>query len=316
VEGWERASRDFLRLDPEPFPWTLMLGRSCAWHVRSDSIAPPDTRRSALVLRMSGRDLSVYEQPHEGSIELPSGKELRVSGVAFGSVYTRKDGDAAPFFVLALPEVWRMDPKAAADPRLDSIILGVFSHEVVHTRQLALVSRRVEELQRRFTLPEDLTDDIIQERFGKNAAFAAAYEEEAALFYRATAAGDPAERRHLTRQALALADARRAKYFRDANAGFAELEALFLNMEGIACWVAYQLSRVDPRFDIGMKDPAADRARNTWSQDEGLALLLLVDSFVPDWRQRMLGEELASPFTLLEEALGPGRADGGRASPE
>jgi hypothetical protein len=73
---------------------------------------------------------------------------------------------------------------------------------------------------------------------------------------------------------------------------------------GVAVWAWFKLSQIDPRFDIGVKAPVIERARNTWSQAEGLALFLLIDSMVSDWRERVLGPSLASPFALLEEALG------------
>lgn len=318
VEGWERASREFLKVDPHPFPWTVMLGRSCVWHIGADARILSDARPTAVHLRMSGGGLRVHAKPHDGLVSLPSGKELSVSAVAFGSVFNGPDGKSAPFFVMALPHVWREDPKAAADSRLDSMMLGVFSHEVIHTRQLADVGQRVSELEKRFTLPEDVTDDIIEQRFRDNPGFATAYEAETSLFYRAASAQDPAERLRLTREALGLVDARHAKYYSGPNSVYAELEGLFLNMEGVAVWTAYRLSKADPRFDIGIEDPAADRARNTWSQDEGLALLLLVDALAPDWRKRMLGAELASPFTILREAVnateGNGECDGDLAT--
>ena len=47
--------------------------------------------------------------------------------------------------------------------------------------------------------------------------------------------------------------------------------------------------------------------RKYWSQDEGLALFLLVDALVPGWQARVFSATPASPFALLEEALSPGR---------
>ncbi|MEX2374254.1 MAG: hypothetical protein WD942_01545 [Dehalococcoidia bacterium] len=78
----------------------------------------------------------------------------------------------------------------------------------------------------------------------------------------------------------------------------------FLNMEGVAVWAAFKLSQTNPAFDIGIENPTVDRRRNSWSQDQGLALFLLIDELVPSWRDRVLGPELASPFELLEDAVG------------
>jgi hypothetical protein len=281
------------------------------WHIEPDRAAAPALEAAPARIMLDDRRLDVRALSHDGRVTLPSGNALPVSGVAFGSIYHRSDRSAAPFFVLALPEVWPQNPKAASDARLDQMILGVFSHEVVHTRQLVHASNRVDELKKRFTVPDPLDDDVVEKRFRSTAGFAAAYEEETALLYRAAVTADPSERRTLAREALTLVDARHGKYYSGPDAVFAELEGLFLNMEGVAVWIAFRLSQVDPRFDIGIRDPAADRARNSWSQDEGLAVMLLVDALVPDWRERMLGAEMASPWVLF--AAGPGASAAGGA---
>jgi hypothetical protein len=43
--------------------------------------------------------------------------------------------------------------------------------------------------------------------------------------------------------------------------------------------------------------------RKWWSQEEGLALYLLVERFVPGWVERTMPPELASPVALLREAF-------------
>jgi hypothetical protein len=44
--------------------------------------------------------------------------------------------------------------------------------------------------------------------------------------------------------------------------------------------------------------------RKWWSQEEGLALFLLVDRWMPGWVSRVLSPEMASPVVLQEEATG------------
>ena len=42
---------------------------------------------------------------------------------------------------------------------------------------------------------------------------------------------------------------------------------------------------------------------NDWSQDEGLALFLLLEKIAPGWQKRVLGPAMTSPFELLEKAI-------------
>jgi hypothetical protein len=67
--------------------------------------------------------------------------------------------------------------------------------------------------------------------------------------------------------------------------------------------MAYQ--SIAPRWPhIGLGDNLiANRARNTWAQDQGLALYILIDELVPDWRSRTFGPGLTSPYGMLEEAV-------------
>ena len=51
--------------------------------------------------------------------------------------------------------------------------------------------------------------------------------------------------------------------------------------------------------------------RKYWSQEEGLALFLLLNALVPDWQARVFGPAPVPPFALLEDAM---RANPGVAS--
>ena len=89
---------------------------------------------------------------------------------------------------------------------------------------------------------------------------------------------------------------------------YGEFENLFLSMEGAGQWAAY-------RFAKAQAGPAASDAatvtfvrdnRKYWSQEEGLALFLLLDAYVPDWQARVFGPTLISPMALLEGGLRSG----------
>lgn len=291
---WERAARDLLQLDPTPLPWWIAFDRTCVWHLAADTDRLDEGRDVDLGLEFVGEDVPVRAVVHAGEVRLPDGRVIPVKGAAFTSLY---DDDSRPFFVMALLDVWRLDPKAAAEPRLNDIILGAVSHEIVHTRQLVDMNERIERLKSRYSVPDEVHDDIVEERFQDNPGFAAAIEEEIDLFHAAARAHDPSRRADLIRRGLDVARARRVKYFRGDTVVFTPLEDIFLNMEGVATWVSYALGHSTETTD------GLERARNTWTQDEGLVLMVLVDELVPDWRDRALGPEQAPPLLLLAEAV-------------
>lgn len=304
LDGWERVSIEVLELDSVPRPWMVFFDRSCAWHLWPDTSRLPGAEPSGADLSLAGSPVPNRVRPHADALWLPNGSSIPVREMAAAFPYASGSGRTEAGFVLALPEVWREKRPAAEHPHLEAEIMGVASHELVHTLQLPHVVGRVEELESRYEVPDDLGDDVVEERFGGTPAFREAYEAETDLFYRAVSEQDESRARELAARALERVRAREARFFTGDDAVYRELDPLFLNMEGTAVWAAYRLSRTDPEYDIGIDDPAEDRRRNSWSQDRGLALFLLVDRWVPGWRERVLGPELASPYALLEKALG------------
>ena len=98
-----------------------------------------------------------------------------------------------------------------------------------------------------------------------------------------------------------MMEVRRTQYFTGANTIYAELEDVFLNMEGLGNWVAYQVALREGMSEAGGQD-FIRRGRNRWSQEEGLAAFLIIDALVPGWRARVLQGQPASILELLRES--------------
>jgi hypothetical protein len=210
--------------------------------------------------------------------------------------------DDQPYMVMALPDIWRGDPRQASEPQLDRLTRIVFVHEMTHTLQAHSTGVWLTNLEARYKLPPDLTDDIIQERFAATPGFREAYEAERDLLYRAAGESDPAARRRLLSEALDAMKTRRARYFAGADAVYADLEDLFLNMEGVANWAGYRLASRD---SASLADAVTfmRRGGKRWSQDEGLALFLVIDAAVPEWQPQVFGRAPVSVMDLLSKAI-------------
>ena len=305
LDSWETVRRDFLGVERTPLAPMVLFGAECAWYLAPDTAASPALHRrtapSGAELVFVGGRVPVRALRHGGTVPLPHGEDVPAAALAFAAPYGE---GGASFFVMAAPSVWKREPRHAAEPDLGGFFQGVFAHEMTHTLQVAAVVRRVEALRARYTLPEDFDDDVVQKRFESVPGFRAAYEAERDLLYRAALEPDRERRRGLARSALAAARERRARFFTGADAVYAELEDAFLNMEGAANWAAFHLAKA--RTGAGATDAevlASVRGSGRWwSQDEGLALFLTLDSLLPGWQARVLGSEPASVFALLEEA--------------
>lgn len=286
LESWTTARRDDLRLGSGELPWVVLFDASCVWQINRGGIRSP---RSP----MTGTR-------HNGRISIPDDSTIDATVTSFAATYGPDD---RPFLVMALPSVWRKEPRHAANPDLERLMRSVFVHEMTHTEQAHATAVRLKEIDKRSPLPADLTDDIIQQRFGEVRGFRDAYETERDLLFRAAAEADPPRRRALATQALDAITARRARYFSGADAIYANLEDLFLNMEGVANWAGYRMALRE------IKNSADAitfmRRARSWSQDEGLALFLVIDSLLPDWQPAVFGDTPASVFDLLRKATNP-----------
>lgn len=302
LDGWELVRRDYLRLDERPLPWVVLYDARCSWDIAPTD--PPLIASSRLLstpLTFAGAPLQVRGTPHRGTVLLPNRVEIPIEVKASTQLYRN---DRLAFLVMSMPSVWRTDRRHAMKPFLDEYLQGVFTHELTHTRHLVMINRRLRQLLRVNDVPGRLTDDVIQVRFGSERGFSKAIERESDLFYRAADARDAATRRGLVAEALAVKRQRHERYFSGSNAVYAEIEGLFLTMEGAAQWAAYRLTetRGDSRREIPALNLVRDN-RKYWSQDQGLALFVLLDAMVPGWQERMFDTLPPSPFALLEETL-------------
>ena len=280
LNGWRIVRRDALHLHTEAKPSIILFDGSCVW---SGTVSEP----------FSGA-------PHDGRMTLPDGTVIDATLTSFAGTY---GADDRPFMVMALPEIWRRDPRHAKTPDLDRLIRSVFVHEMTHTEQAHSTGVWLRSVEARYKLPADLSDDIIQDRFSSTPWFREAYEAERDLLYEAAAERDAGRRRMLAARALDAMEARRSRYFAGADAIYAELEDLFLNMEGAGNWAAYRLAAGEMQAPGAAVDFIRG-GRRRWSQDEGLALFLVIDAMLPDWQSRAFASTPASVVDLLRQAVG------------
>ena len=289
---WSKASQRLER-PVDRMPWTVVYDAHCVWSLnpaRSKGSGQP----AALALQFQGSDVVVRARRYEREISIPDKRKIASTALAFTSV---APGQRA-FFVVALPSVWRKDPRIGPDEDVHAFLSGVLVHEITHTVHIVDVQRRIESIGRRYSLPKKLDDDFLQAQFSADAGYVAAYRREADLLSKAYHEADAAAARGHVREALGLAERRRREFFRGDKEYFAEVEPVFLAMEGVASWAAWS---TDPRAP---DDPIAFSSK-FWSQQEGLLLFLLLDRFSPEWKRRVFSPEVPSPFDMLREAIEP-----------
>jgi hypothetical protein len=303
LDSWTRASRDYLEINSDPMPGIVLFNSSCAWYLGAEPGDPPGSTRLDTPLRFAGRSVPIQAVAHGGAVMLPNGGQIPAEIIAVAMPGPAAGKDA--FFVLALPELWHRHPQASQDPHIAIRIPSVALHEMIHTRQISDLQQRVHAIGQRFDLPARFDDDVVEARFGDNAEYRRLFVAEQELLYRAVAESDLNRVIALAAEAIATATRRQERFFTGNDEVYAELEGLFLNMEGIAEWVRFKWHQADLAWPNGDAEIIAflRGQENSWSQDQGLALILLLDRMVPDWKRQLLSPTMPSPWAVLREAL-------------
>jgi len=288
LDGWQRVSSRALHAPPIRFPTLVLFDSLCSY-----TLLPAMRPEVEVSFIGAGQPFAARAAPHSGTIRLPNGESLPASLVSFAS--RMRNGDM--FFVMSLPSIWR------ASGRSDTLATAVFMHEFTHTQSPAF-GARIDALIRR-GLPEQIDDDVIQKRFDSLPEFKRAYERERDMLYESARAPTRDLAVRAARRALAAMDARRSTFFRGPNALYGDAEDVFLSMEGTGQWAAY-VWLTDPRGGaMSAEDalPYIRRGGRRWSQDEGLAILIVLSRLAPDAPRAMFGANARTVLPLLRAAL-------------
>lgn len=288
LANWRFVERSFLKLSPAPVPEVVAIGPRCV----------------ATTKPVTGRPIVWRGVRHSGQVRLPDGRRVPVGVLSFAAPAEK---GAQPFFAMSTPAIWRAGG-VTSELGLETLMDQVLLHEMAHTRQAYWATPVLNAVQARYKLADaTVNDDEVQARFGKDPAYVAAYERERDLLYAAVAAPTDAGARALAGEALAALRTRRARWFA-AEPWWRDFDDVFLQMEGLGQWVGYRWFIDGPRrtYAPAVALEAVRRRRNQWTQDEGLALMLVVDRLVPGWQGLAFGERPALAEELLARAAGEG----------
>lgn len=286
IAHWRIAERDLLGLAPQPLPTIIVADARCTYTARA--------------VRGGWRWPGA---PHGGTMRFPNGVAQPVGPISFAAPDPAQP--TGGFFAMSLPSVWRA---AGVTSRLglERLMDGVLLHESMHARQFYFVNPTMAAFEARHGADTEASDDAVQARFKTDPAYVAAYEAERDTLFRAVAAPTDAQARTLAADALRLMRARRARFFTGADAKWLELDDLFLQMEGVGQWLAYAwyVSPRGARLSPATVLPEVRRGGRFWTQDEGLALFLVVDRLSPGWQRDAFAARPLLAEALLAKAAG------------
>lgn len=280
LQASDQVMKQRLRLPAEARPTIIVFDQNCRFESKGS------------------RNIRWVGSAHHGKIHIPDGSDVDAGVTSFAS-QDEKTGQR--FFVMALPPVWEAAKMAIVG---DNGLTGVFLHEFSHTRQMNALKPVFAAASAQYKMADDFNDDSLQQHFKSDPAYVAVFEKEADLLYRSAAEPDAAKARALAGQALALMEARQKRWFVGGEAMWKPYDDLFLTLEGFGQWNAYAWLS-DPRGG-GLTTAAAEakmRGGHWWSQEEGLALFLVIDRFVPNWASKAFAAPPALGIDLLRQAV-------------
>jgi hypothetical protein len=293
LAAWELTSREILRLPDAPPPTLVFYDSSCVYTTSSVS-AGGGSPEDGPALR--GARLPWQASAHGDTLTLPDSSRVPVQLMSFTNVAP----ESGPFFLMAAPSYW-----AQTGHGREPGLTAVFLHEFAHTRQIRGMAALLDSIEAGWSFPDELGDDSVQLHFSTDSTYVAEYLLERDLLYRAAAAESTEEARALGTEALAMVKSRHARWFTGDNAVFTALDDTFLSLEGSAQWAGY--AWLAHSEGGGLEREAAIEKmlgrRRWWSQDEGLALFLVIDRLLPGWPLLVFREPSAGALELLEQAV-------------
>lgn len=287
LAAWNELAVPALKLAEEPVPLLIFFDRVCEYRV------------AGLNASVALKETAFSSRRHQRHIALPNGNRVVPAPLALTS---QAGVDSTPFVTMALATLWRDNPKWSSENDWPLFLRRSLVHELTHTRQLPFFSHRLDDLRTQLNLTT-IDDDIIQQEFGESDRFKSSVKRETRLLFAAATTRDTVERVVLARNAIRLIQARRAIHFAGELAPWAALEQLFLDMEGVAQWAAFETVRRETHWSARYALRSV-RDSDYWSQDEGLALYLVLDAMVPNWQARMFSPNPPTSLALLERVLG------------
>lgn len=238
---------------------------------------------------------------HDGSVPLPMGN----SPAVITSFAAPSANAQSAYFVMALPSIWEA-AGFSSEIALHDFTLGVFAHEISHVWQLPTYFQALRQVDGIENLPAPVNDDMVQRIFTDDPDFRAGIYAEIKTLTNAVQQQDAATVRAMALQAQEQMRARWQPHDGGDLAALAYVDEIFLTLEGSGQWFALQALTVSPsgpRLEKDLAMRAFGQRGGRWSQDLGLAMVMVLERLMPEWRQRVYGGDTASVLDLLDAAL-------------
>lgn len=296
--AWELMSNEVLELPKSNPP--IMFFYDDKYIYTTSEISSPNGE-SFNGPKLLGEKLPWKRELHGDTLTIPNGQRIPIQLMTFAAPTEQKNIEA--FFVMAAPIFWKNTGIESKEVSLEKLLTGVFLHEFAHTRQMNGIGSKITQFETNNTLKFEVSDDIIQDYFSNDSLYVAKYKKEINIFYDASNAKTKKELYNLTNKGLRLLKKRQSKYLWPENKVLPEMDNIFLSMEGLGQFmiVSWLTNPKGGNYTLDIAIKATRRGGKWWSQDEGLALFLILDKMTnPDWKT-MFSNDPTDIIKLIEK---------------
>ena len=296
--AWELISDHIFHLPHDAAPEFLFFDETNVYTTSKISASGDSTFDGP---KLFNESLQWRVAKHNDTLTLPDAQKVPVGLMTFAA----RGENGRVFFVMAAPSYWAKAGIESKELSLEKLLTGVFLHEFAHTRQFKGMGGMVDSIEHHQEFKEvPLTDDIVQGYFKKDSGYVKEFNKEVATFYQAVFATNDDDTKRLTREALTLLKARQAKYFVNDKAILKQLDDVFLSMEGLGQFVAvsWLIDRAGGNMNFDIAVEGFRRKRTQWSQEEGLAMYLILNKLArPNWQDDIFNSKSNTITDLLEK---------------
>ena len=299
--AWELVSEKILRFSSAKPPEMLFYDEKYVYTTSEISVSNGEKINGPKFL---GKELPWKKAAHNDTLILPDGQSVPVQLMSFAGPLKEKPDEA--FFVMAAPEFWKKAGVESKEIGLEKLMTGVFLHEFSHTQQVNGFGLKISGFEKNHQFKFEVSDDLIQDYFSKDSSYVRLYNKEVDLFYTAATSENIQEVKQLAKKGLELLRQRQSNYLLSEKDVLVEMDNIFLTMEGLGQYmiVAWLIHPEGGNLSMDVAVNTARRGKKWWSQDEGLALFLVLSKISqPDWANDMFSTNPKTVIELLENEL-------------
>lgn len=240
---------------------------------------------------------------HHNLITLPDQTSVPVGIMSFAAEIPT--GQHQSFFVMPLPSFWKKMGVESKELGLDNLTTGIFLHEFAHTQQMKNFGKRITQFEKENKSGMHVNDDMVQNIFSKNNTYLDLFQSEIDHFYNSVI-GKELNRKYLSK-GISLYHERQKTYFKDQYQQLVEMDDIFLTMEGVGQYSIYRwlIHPQGGRLDEHTALVGVRRNKKWWSQEEGLALFLILERIKDPqlWAKDMFGSGMITAIELIKSNI-------------